>query len=708
MKGRVEGLVAQFDEKELDGVLISAPENRRYLSGFSGSAGYLFITKANAILVTDSRYTEQATNQSPYFEVRQVRGGWGWLIDELKDSGVKKVGFESQNMTVASYNSLIDAIKGDSALGGVSMVPAPGLAENQRIIKDQEELVMLQLAIDAAASLLGANKIGKVGRAWPGISVNLAEDGEILVKGPNVFMGYFNDPSATASELVDGWLHTGDLGEFDEDGYLTIIGRKKDILITSGGLNIAPRNIEAALMNLSLVSQAVCIGDQRKYITALLTLNEEAAANFAQLHGIEEQRLHTHPALIAEIQNGIDEQVNANVSRAEHVRKFCILPRDFTLEDGELTPTLKVKRRIVIEHFHEEIESMYSEYKQSFPEIKDISVDELLAMDREDLVIVDVRESNELEVSMIPGALSRSDFEARLEEFGGMTIVVHCTIGYRSGLYVAELNEKGIDAVIIGTPDHTHATIAMAAMELGKHVYCEKPLAHTMYEVRMMTEAAREHNVATQLGNQGKTYESLQEFAECIWAGTIGEVREVHIQQAGYNYSRINVLSRQMDDHPVPDSLDWDLWLGPASFRKYSPMYHPGAWRGWSNFGTGMFGDWVCHLIDPVFTALDLGAPTSVVAEAEGYDHKIHGETFPKQLYIEPEECIDCGVCGPECPWEAIFEGEQVPNVFEEDTALNAKMLECKDEFRVPEVEDKPPPTPEQIAANQQKWSYAG
>ncbi|MCI0863668.1 MAG: aminopeptidase P family protein, partial [Chloroflexi bacterium] len=150
MKDRVEGLVAQFDEKELDGVLISAPENRRYLSGFSGSAGYLFITKANAILVTDSRYTEQATNQSPYFEVRQVRGGWGWLIDELKASGVKKVGFESQNMTVASYNSLIDAIKGDSALGGVSMVPAPGLAENQRIIKDQEELVMLQLAIDAA------------------------------------------------------------------------------------------------------------------------------------------------------------------------------------------------------------------------------------------------------------------------------------------------------------------------------------------------------------------------------------------------------------------------------------------------------------------------------------------------------------------------------------------------------------------------------
>ena len=150
MKERVEGLIAQLPEKELDGVLISAPENRRYLSGFSGSAGYLFITKESALLVTDSRYTEQAANQSPDFEVKQVRGGWGWLVEELKTSGVKKVGFESQDMTVSSYNSLIDAIKGDSSLGDVSLVPAPGLAENQRIIKDEEELALLQLAINAA------------------------------------------------------------------------------------------------------------------------------------------------------------------------------------------------------------------------------------------------------------------------------------------------------------------------------------------------------------------------------------------------------------------------------------------------------------------------------------------------------------------------------------------------------------------------------
>ena len=142
MKERVEGLVAQLEEKELDGVLVSAPENRRYLSGFSGSAGFLFITKSDAILVTDSRYTD--------FDVRQVRGGWGWLIDELKSQGVKKVGFESQDMTVSSYNSLIDAIKADSSLGDVSMIPAPGLPENQRIIKDNAELAILQLAIDAA------------------------------------------------------------------------------------------------------------------------------------------------------------------------------------------------------------------------------------------------------------------------------------------------------------------------------------------------------------------------------------------------------------------------------------------------------------------------------------------------------------------------------------------------------------------------------
>ena len=138
MKERVEGVVALLHEQELDGILISTPVNRRYLSGFSGSAGFLLITKSDAILATDSRYTEQATNQSIGFDVRQVSGGWGWLINELKSQGVKRVGFESQHMTVSSYNSLIEAIKSDSSLQDISMIPASGLAENQIIIKDNE------------------------------------------------------------------------------------------------------------------------------------------------------------------------------------------------------------------------------------------------------------------------------------------------------------------------------------------------------------------------------------------------------------------------------------------------------------------------------------------------------------------------------------------------------------------------------------------
>ncbi len=210
-------------------------------------------------------------------------------------------------------------------------------------------------------SRLGANRIGKVGQAWPGTEVRLADDGEILVKGPNVFMGYYKNPEGTASDLVDGWLHTGDLGEFDEDGFLTIIGRKKEILITSGGLNIAPKNIEAALMNIPLVSIAVCIGDKRRYITSLITLNTEAMEKFCQEHSLEGEDLHTHPEVIAAVQVGIEERVNANFSRAEHVRDFRILSRELSLTEGELTPTLKVKRRVVNENFHQEIESMYSE-----------------------------------------------------------------------------------------------------------------------------------------------------------------------------------------------------------------------------------------------------------------------------------------------------------------------------------------------------------
>ncbi|HIP72910.1 MAG TPA: long-chain fatty acid--CoA ligase, partial [Anaerolineae bacterium] len=211
------------------------------------------------------------------------------------------------------------------------------------------------------ANIPGANKVGTVGQAWPETKVKIADDGEIVLKGPNVFLGYFKDPEATAADLQDGWLHSGDLGEMDEDGYVKIIGRKKEIIITSGGKNIAPKNIEAALKDIDIIAQAVVIGERRRYITALLTLDEEHAVQFAREHGLEGKTLHDNAVVIDYVQMQIDEKVNPLFARVEQVRKFTILPRDFTVEDGELTPTLKIKRRVVNEHFAEDIEAMYEE-----------------------------------------------------------------------------------------------------------------------------------------------------------------------------------------------------------------------------------------------------------------------------------------------------------------------------------------------------------
>ncbi|MDX1415759.1 MAG: AMP-binding protein [Candidatus Promineifilaceae bacterium] len=206
----------------------------------------------------------------------------------------------------------------------------------------------------------GATKFDSTGQAFPGTQVKLAEDGEILLKGRNVFMGYYRNPEATAETLIDGWLYSGDLGRFDEDGHLYIVGRKKEIIITSGGKNIAPKNIEAALKNLDLVAEAVVIGERRKFLSALITLEEEPAQRFAAEHNLEGQELHTHPVVIAEIQRGIDEEVNPQFARVENIRKFTILSRNLTIDDGELTPTLKIKRHNVNKNFSEEIEAMYA------------------------------------------------------------------------------------------------------------------------------------------------------------------------------------------------------------------------------------------------------------------------------------------------------------------------------------------------------------
>jgi len=156
MKDRVAGLLSQLPERNLEGMLISSPENRRYLSGFSGSAGYLLISNDEPVLVTDSRYTEQAANQAQGFRVVQGRVGWDWLVDWLKETGVKRLGFESQNMTVATHDALLEALKDDGSLNDVSLIGASGMAEQQRTIKDGEELRWLQKAIDASDAAMDA------------------------------------------------------------------------------------------------------------------------------------------------------------------------------------------------------------------------------------------------------------------------------------------------------------------------------------------------------------------------------------------------------------------------------------------------------------------------------------------------------------------------------------------------------------------------
>ncbi len=202
---------------------------------------------------------------------------------------------------------------------------------------------------------------------------------------------------------------------------------------------------------------------------------------------------------------------------------------------------------------------------------------------------------------------------------------------YRDFRKMFDEMEKEIDAVTIGIPDHAHAVACMNAIRRGKHVYCEKPLAHSVAEIRRLQKAAHDHGVITQVGNQGHSTGSIRTFCEWIWDGAIGKVTEVHACCNAFPdvYSQKRNLPKRSEKHEVPAELDWDLWLGPAKFRPYHPMYVPWNWRGWLPFGTGAIGDWVCHVVDPAYWALDLGAPVSVEAEVDDYDPRQHADIYP-------------------------------------------------------------------------------
>ncbi len=204
-------------------------------------------------------------------------------------------------------------------------------------------------------------KVGTIGKPFPGCEVRIADDGEILVKGPNVFQGYYKNEEATRETIVDGWLHTGDVGEIDDEGFITITGRKKDIIITAGGKNITPANLENEIKQHPLVSQCVVVGDRKPYLVALVTLDPEDALAYAKEQGLPEDptQLAKNPDLLKAIEDHVDT-INEKFARVEQVKKVAILPNDLTQESGELTPTLKVKRAVVADKHQDEIEALYA------------------------------------------------------------------------------------------------------------------------------------------------------------------------------------------------------------------------------------------------------------------------------------------------------------------------------------------------------------
>ena len=221
---------------------------------------------------------------------------------------------------------------------------------------------LTEVTFAATMSRPDRTRNGSVGTRYPGVELRLADDGEVLVRGPVVMRGYYRDLEATASAIdADGWLHTGDVGTLDADGYLRIVDRKKELIITSGGKNISPANIESLLQRHPLIGQACAIGDRRNYVTALLVLDGELGPAWARARGIKAQgiaELSAHPLVLGEVKGAV-RAANEHLARVEQVRRFKLLPDEWTAETGELTPTLKRRRRVIAERYAAVIEQLY-------------------------------------------------------------------------------------------------------------------------------------------------------------------------------------------------------------------------------------------------------------------------------------------------------------------------------------------------------------
>ncbi|MGH3211689.1 MAG: AMP-dependent synthetase/ligase [Trebonia sp.] len=222
---------------------------------------------------------------------------------------------------------------------------------------------MSELSNAATLAAPGDARGGAVGTAFPGVEVRIADDGEVLVRGPLVMGGYYKDPELTMATIdADGWLHTGDIGELDADGFLKIIDRKKELIITSGGKNVSPALVEYELQRHPLIGQACAIGDRRNYVTALLVLDPETTPAWARERGIPFESLADLAAnheVLAEVEHGVAE-ANSHLSRPERVRRFTLLPAEWTAQSGELTPSMKRRRRVIVDRYAKEIEELYS------------------------------------------------------------------------------------------------------------------------------------------------------------------------------------------------------------------------------------------------------------------------------------------------------------------------------------------------------------